>query len=255
MILKDIPLSLHLALWVNIDVYKINLLIGVRWPPFQYTPLHEFNMTPEVQCKQTFHCHLSVILWKETAMKYGRAYWNWKVNWLFNVTINDSLVIYVTAHRSCTGGLKQLDLRSDSQCHRHFVWFFNVSVQAPTRDRPFYTVIPESWILIQSFVSTAKWRSQQGWIYHNPNASLLNASENRVYNSRWNTFLKTNLKDKYNPVKSVSFSRTRSWLQFLTACFSFWCLATTHQNTDSLGDKKLTATKSKQLYLVLRSLP
>ena len=74
-------------------------------------------------------------------------FWSWKsvrceVNWLFNVTINDISVIYVTAHR-CAGGLKKkLDLRSGSQRHRHFVGFFNVPVLAPTRDHPFYTVIP-----------------------------------------------------------------------------------------------------------------
>ena len=60
---------------------------------------------------------------------------------LFNVTINDILVIYVTAHR-CAGGLKKLDLRSGSQHYRHFAGFFNMPVQAPTRDQPFYTVIP-----------------------------------------------------------------------------------------------------------------
>ena len=65
-----------------------------------------------------------------------------EANWLFNVTINDISVIYVTAHR-CAGGLKKkLDLRSGSQRHRHFVEFFNVPVLAPTRDQPFYTVIP-----------------------------------------------------------------------------------------------------------------
>ena len=65
-----------------------------------------------------------------------------ELNWLFNVTINDISVIYVTAHR-CAGGLKKkLDLRSGSQRHRHFVGFFNVPVLAPTRDHPFYTVIP-----------------------------------------------------------------------------------------------------------------
>ena len=31
-----------------------------------------------------------------------------------------------------------LNLRSGSQRHRHFVGFFNVPVQAPTRDPPFY---------------------------------------------------------------------------------------------------------------------
>ena len=60
-----------------------------------------------------------------------------KANWLFNVTINDISVIYVTAHR-CAGGLKKkLDLRSGSQRHRHFVGFFNVPVLAPTRGPTF----------------------------------------------------------------------------------------------------------------------
>ena len=64
------------------------------------------------------------------------------LNCSFNVTINDISVIFVTAHR-CAGGLKKkYDLRSGSQRHRHFVGFFNVPVLAPTRDQPFYTVIP-----------------------------------------------------------------------------------------------------------------
>ena len=68
----------------------------------------------------------------------------WVSEWLFNVTINDISVIYVTAHR-CAGGLKkELDLRSGLPRHRHFVGFFNVPVLAPTRDQPFYTVISES---------------------------------------------------------------------------------------------------------------
>ena len=55
------------------------------------------------------------------------------------VTINDISVIYVTAH-ICAGGLKKkLDLRSGSQRHRHFVGFFNVPIQAPTRNQPFHT--------------------------------------------------------------------------------------------------------------------
>ena len=36
-----------------------------------------------------------------------------EMNWLFNVIIDDILVIYVTAHR-CAGDLKMLDLRSGS---------------------------------------------------------------------------------------------------------------------------------------------
>ena len=68
-----------------------------------------------------------------------------EVNLLFNVTINNILVIYmyVTAHR-CAGRLKKFDLRSDSQRHRHFVGFSTVPVQAPTRGQPFYTVIPRN---------------------------------------------------------------------------------------------------------------
>ena len=59
-------------------------------------------------------------------------------DWSFNVTCNDISVIYVTAHR-CAGGLKKkLDLRSGSQRYRHFVRFFNVPVQAPTRGHHFY---------------------------------------------------------------------------------------------------------------------
>ena len=63
----------------------------------------------------------------------SRSTLNMYKNWLFNVTINDISVKYVTAHR-CAGGLKKkLDLRSGSQRHRYFVRFYNVPVQAPTR--------------------------------------------------------------------------------------------------------------------------
>ena len=37
---------------------------------------------------------------------------------------------------------RRTEVRSGSQRHRHFVGFFNVPVLAPTRDQPFYTVIP-----------------------------------------------------------------------------------------------------------------
>ena len=74
-----------------------------------------------------------------------------EVNWLFNVTINDISVIYVTAHR-CTGELKKLDLRSGSQRHRHFVGFFNVPILAPTRGHrwfrhtaPFSRLLRSRW--------------------------------------------------------------------------------------------------------------
>ena len=78
-----------------------------------------------------------------------------EVNWLFNATINDISVIYVTAHR-CAGRLKKkLDLRSGSQRHRHFVGFFNVPVQTPTRGHPFYTVIPRNRPIKSPF--TTRW--------------------------------------------------------------------------------------------------
>ena len=84
---------------------------------------------------------------KEYTYEIWKLYLGWFgryvecVNWLFNVTINDISVIYVTAHR-CAGGLKKkLDLRSGSQHYRHFVGFFNLPVLAPTRGQPFYAVI------------------------------------------------------------------------------------------------------------------
>ena len=56
------------------------------------------------------------------------------VHWCFasHATISQ----YMWQHR-CAGGLK-LYLRSGSQRHRHFVGFFNVPVQAPTRGQLFY---------------------------------------------------------------------------------------------------------------------
>ena len=63
---------------------------------------------------------------------------------LFNVTCNDISVIYVTAHR-CEGGMKRkFDPRSSSQRHSHFVGFFNVPDQTPTRSHLFCTVIPRN---------------------------------------------------------------------------------------------------------------
>ena len=47
---------------------------------------------------------------------------------MVNVTINNISVIYVTAHSRAGGLKKNLDIRSGSQRHRHFVGFFNVPV-------------------------------------------------------------------------------------------------------------------------------
>ena len=66
------------------------------------------------------------------------------MKWLYNFTINDISVIYMTAHR-CAGGLKKtLDLWSGSQHNRHFIGFFNVPVQVPTRDHPFIRLFREN---------------------------------------------------------------------------------------------------------------
>ena len=65
---------------------------------------------------------------------------HFEVEWigkLRKVTFNDISFINVTTQR-CAGGLKKkLDLRSGSQRHRHFIGFFDVPVQAPTRGHPF----------------------------------------------------------------------------------------------------------------------
>ena len=63
---------------------------------------------------------------KEKVISLAASYGCVKLKWLFNVTIYDISVIYVTAH-SCEGGLKKkFDLRSGSQRHRHIVGFFKV---------------------------------------------------------------------------------------------------------------------------------
>ena len=48
------------------------------------------------------------------------------VNWLFNVTINDISVIYVTAHR-CAGGLKKLGLNPTVVSMEHLQWVWHAS--------------------------------------------------------------------------------------------------------------------------------
>ena len=60
--------------------------------------------------------------------------------WLYYVMCNQRNFSHICDE--CAGRLKKLDLRSGSQRHRHFVGFFNVPVQEPTRDQHFYTVIP-----------------------------------------------------------------------------------------------------------------
>ena len=64
-------------------------------------------------------------------------------DWLLNVTINNILLIYVTAQR-CGGGLKKLDLRSGFECHRHFVVFFDVPFQGLTLGPTFLHLFGET---------------------------------------------------------------------------------------------------------------
>ena len=52
--------------------------------------------------------------------------------------------LYMWRHRWAGGLEKKLYLRSGSKPRRHFVGFYNMPVQAPTRGHPFYTVIPRN---------------------------------------------------------------------------------------------------------------
>ena len=72
----------------------------------QYTNTHSEKLS-----------HFSSLLQHTLGYTWIEARWIW----LFNVTFNDISVIYVTT------------LRCATKCHRHFVGFFNVPVQAPTR--------------------------------------------------------------------------------------------------------------------------
>ena len=70
--------------------------------------------------------HLSSTSHIDTSIAYCQLIIMWgEVNLLFNVTINDISVIYVTAHRCADGLEKKLDLRSVSQRHRHDNPVFN----------------------------------------------------------------------------------------------------------------------------------
>ena len=69
-----------------------------------------------------------------------------------NVTCNHFSVINVTAHR-CAGGLKKMDQRWGSKCHRLFLELFNVLVQAPKRGQPL-KVIPRNRPISVAFYDT-----------------------------------------------------------------------------------------------------
>ena len=103
-----------LARWHNNLKWSLgvgsNPKIGLHFPPFSL-PLNSW---------QLYKDHINVCF-----------------DLLLNVTCNDISVIYVTSHRYAGGTKKKFDLRSGSQHHRHFVGFFNVLVQAPTRGHLF----------------------------------------------------------------------------------------------------------------------
>ena len=102
------------------------------------------NVIRKPKSNKTFD-RLLKLKWTDKWIWMGE--WEW--DWLFNVTCNDISVIYVTAHR-CAGGLKKLDLRSCSQCHRHFVRFFDVPIQAPKGA----TLLPLFW---ETLAKTEYW--------------------------------------------------------------------------------------------------
>ena len=55
------------------------------------------------------------------------------------LTSHATFQLYMLRHSYiCADGLKKFDLRSGSKRNIHFVGFFNVPVQAPTRGQPFY---------------------------------------------------------------------------------------------------------------------
>ena len=68
------------------------------------------------------------------------------------ITCNHISVINVMAHR-CAGGLKKMDQRWGSKCHRLFLELFNVLAQAPKRGQPL-KVIPRNRPISVGFYDT-----------------------------------------------------------------------------------------------------
>ena len=75
-----------------------------------------------------------------------------RVRLIPNVTCNHISVINMTAHR-CAGGLKKMDQRWGSKCHRLFLELFNVLFQAPKRGQPL-KVIPRNRPISVAFYDT-----------------------------------------------------------------------------------------------------
>ena len=135
---------LYLFIPCNIPKYLIDWCHLV-WCSLE--KISRFYLRYSIHAKQdifiVYLCSMFILLTISRKLELKRLHdamiqWWGKVNWLFNVTINDISVIYVTAHR-CAGVLKKkLDLRSSSQRHRHFIGFFNVLVQAQTQGHSFF---------------------------------------------------------------------------------------------------------------------
>ena len=105
------------------------------------------------------------------------------VNWLFNVTINDISVIYKTAHRRAGGLKKKLDLRSGSQRHRHFVWFFNVPMWVLGRFWPIFIDGCKVFIFIKVIKASAHSFKQFFILYFVASDALL---AGRLVPCKWN---------------------------------------------------------------------
>ena len=104
-----------------------NLLLFYRTMLFEYpTVLSRF-------CLIVVEVYITYYYWQSSV--YGINFnqnESFSHNINLNVTCNDISFIYVTANRFAGGLKKELDLRSGSQ-HWHFLGFFNMPVQAPTR--------------------------------------------------------------------------------------------------------------------------
>ena len=97
-------------------LWHYHALVSVAW------------MTPNGTAR-----HLSVCLSIPVHLSKSAMWWVELVCCLTSHSTIFQLHVYMWRHR-CAGELKKkLDLQSGSQCHRHFVGFFNVPVQAPTR--------------------------------------------------------------------------------------------------------------------------
>ena len=78
-------------------------LIGARTAPSPSPLLHDSREADNVEDADIIVCCHTEIAQTPPSRQIGLIDW---IEWLFNVTINDISVIYVTAHR-CAGGLKK----------------------------------------------------------------------------------------------------------------------------------------------------